>query len=117
MGRFIREAKSASALNHPNIRTIDEIGEFDNAHFIAAEFMNGKTLNKYTKDKSLNYDSVLEIAVQIASTLDEVHSARIVHPDIKSDNVMVLENGLAKILDFGIARLTQVQSNYFDRQF
>lgn len=105
MNRFVREAKSASALNHPNIITIHEIGEFDGTHFIATEFIDGKTLNEYVKGNSLNLKSFLEIAIQIASALDEAHSAGIVHRDIKPDNVMIRANGLAKILDFGIAKL------------
>ena len=107
MSRFVREAKSASALNHPNIITIHEIGEFDELHFIATEYIDGKTLNEYSKNDSLNLKSALEIAIQIASALDEAHSAGIVHRDIKPDNIMVRENGLVKILDFGIAKLTE----------
>ncbi len=106
MSRFVREAKSASALNHPNIITIHEITEFEATHFIATEFFDGKTLNEYAKTNPLNLKSALEIAIQIASALDEAHSARIVHRDIKPDNVMVRANGLVKILDFGIAKLS-----------
>ncbi|CAN5758563.1 hypothetical protein BH20ACI3_BH20ACI3_24840 [soil metagenome] len=106
MGRFVREAKSASALNHPNIITIYEIGESEGTHFIATEFIDGKTLNEYAKSKPFNLNSVLEIAMQIVSALDEAHSAGITHRDIKPDNVMVRSNGLAKILDFGIAKLS-----------
>ena len=106
MSRFVREAQSASALNHPNIITIYEIGESDGTHFIATEFIDGKTLNDYKKANPLNYKSALEIAIQVASALDEAHSAGIVHRDIKPDNVMVRSNGLAKILDFGIAKVT-----------
>lgn len=106
MSRFVREAKSASALNHPNILTIHEIGESDGTHFIATEFIDGKTLGDYAKINPLNYKSALEIAIQIASALDEAHSAGIVHRDIKPDNIMIRTNGLAKILDFGIAKLS-----------
>ena len=106
MSRFVREAQSASALNHPNIITIHEIGESDGIHFIATEFIDGKTLNDYKKANPLNYKSALEIAIQVASALDEAHSAGIVHRDIKPDNVMIRANGLVKILDFGIAKLT-----------
>lgn len=106
MSRFVREAKSASALNHPNILTIYEIGEAENIHFIAAEFIKGKTLNEYVKSHPLDVKSGLEIAVQIASALDEAHSAGIIHRDIKPDNVMIRENGLVKLLDFGIAKLS-----------
>ncbi len=106
MSRFVREARSASALNHPNIITIYEIGESNGTHFIATEFIDGKTLNEYAKTNSLNYKLVLEIAIQVASALDEAHAAGIVHRDIKPDNVMIRENGLVKILDFGIAKLS-----------
>ena len=106
MIRFVREAKSASALNHPNIITIHEINEFDGTHFIATEFIDGKTLNEYAKSKRLKSKSALKIAIQIASALDEAHSAGIVHRDLKPDNVMVRPNGLVKILDFGIAKLS-----------
>jgi eukaryotic-like serine/threonine-protein kinase len=105
MSRFVREAKSASALNHPNIITIYEIGESGGTPFIATEFIDGKTLNDYAKSNPLNYKSVLEIATQVASALDEAHQAGIVHRDIKPDNVMIRADGLVKILDFGIAKL------------
>ncbi len=106
MSRFVREAKSASALNHPNIITIHEIGESDGTHFIATEFIDGKTLGDYKQANLLNYKSALEIAIQVASALDEAHQAGIVHRDIKPDNIMIRANGLAKILDFGIAKLS-----------
>jgi len=106
MSRFVREAKAASALNHPNIITIHEIGEAGGTHFIATEFIDGKTLSAYAKSNSLNYKSTLEIAIQVASALDEAHQAGIVHRDIKPDNVMVRKNSLVKILDFGIAKLS-----------
>jgi serine/threonine protein kinase/Flp pilus assembly protein TadD len=107
MNRFVREAKSASALNHPNIITIHEIGESEGIHFIALEFIDGTTLHDYVKNNPLQLKNVLEIAIQIASALDEAHSAGIVHRDIKPDNVMVRANGLVKILDFGIAKLAE----------
>ena len=107
MNRFVREAKSASALNHPNIITIYEIGESDGTHFIATEFIDGKTLSDFAKANPLNIKSALEIAIQVASALDEAHAAGIVHRDIKPDNVMIRANGLVKILDFGIAKLAE----------
>ena len=106
MSRFVRVAQSASALNHPNIITIYEINKFENTHFIATEFINGKTLNEYARSNPLDYKSILEIAVQVASALQTAHVAGIVHRDIKPDNVMVRADGLAKILDFGIAKLS-----------
>jgi len=93
-------------LNHPNIITIYEIGESDGTHFIATEFIDGKTLNEYAKANPLSCKSALEIAIQVASALVEAHLAGIVHRDIKPDNVMIRSNGLAKILDFGIAKLS-----------
>ena len=116
MSRFVREAKSASALNHPNIITIYEIGDSNATHYIATEFIDGKTLNDYSKDNPLNYKSVLDIAIQVASALDEAHSAGIVHRDIKPDNIMVRSNGLVKILDFGIAKLSEKQTPEIDSE-
>ncbi|MGI8543574.1 MAG: protein kinase domain-containing protein [Aridibacter sp.] len=109
MTRFVREAQSASALNHPNIITIHEIGEFDGTNYIATEFIDGKTLDEYAKDNPLNLESALEIAIQTAAALEEAHEAGIVHRDIKPDNIMVRSNGLVKILDFGIAKLSEEQ--------
>jgi serine/threonine-protein kinase len=106
LNRFVQEAQSASALNHPNIITIHEIGETDNAQYIALEYIEGETLTVRLK-KKLKFNSALDIAAQIASALDAAHAAGIVHRDIKPDNVMVREDGLVKILDFGIAKLTE----------
>lgn len=107
--RFRLEAKAASALNHPNIITVYEIGDFEGAHFIATEFIDGVTLKNYPKSNSLNLKEILEIAIQIASRLDEAHSAGIVHRDIKPNNIMIRPNSLAKILDFGIAKLAETR--------
>jgi eukaryotic-like serine/threonine-protein kinase len=109
MNRFVREAKAASALNHPNIITIHEISESDGSHFIATEFIDGQTLSEYAKANQLKIKSVLDIAIQIASALDEAHQAGIVHRDIKPDNVMIRTSGLVKILDFGIAKLAEAR--------
>ncbi len=106
MRRFVREAKSASALNHPNIITIYEISQIKNTHFIATEYIAGETLHTYLKNQSVNLKTVLEIAIQTASALDVAHKAGIVHRDIKPENVMIRPDGLVKILDFGIAKLT-----------
>lgn len=107
MSRFVREAKSASALNYPNIITINEIDESDGTHFIATEFIEGETLQKHLKDDNFSLKSVLDIATQIASALQIAHSAGIIHRDIKPDNVMIRADGLVKILDFEIAELSQ----------
>ncbi|MDH3493996.1 MAG: serine/threonine protein kinase, partial [Acidobacteriota bacterium] len=106
LNRFIQEAQSASALNHPNIITIYEIDEADGVRYIALEYIDGETLTERLK-KKLKFDSAIDIATQIASALDAAHAAGIVHRDIKPDNVMVRKDGLVKILDFGIAKLTE----------
>jgi serine/threonine protein kinase len=107
MSRFVREAKSASALNHPNIITIHEIGEIDQIHFIATEYIEGETLHRRLKGQPLGLKSVLEIVIQIISALDAAHQAGIIHRDIKPENVMIRPDGLVKILDFGIAKLSE----------
>lgn len=108
--RFELEARSASALNHPNILTIHEIGEADGVRFIATEYVDGRTLKDVLRDGKLPIESVLEMAVQIGSALDEAHTAGIVHRDIKPDNVMVRPSGLVKILDFGVAKFLETGS-------
>jgi serine/threonine protein kinase/formylglycine-generating enzyme required for sulfatase activity len=107
MQRFVREAKSASSLNHPNIITIYEIGKTNNTHFIATEYIEGDTLRERLKGPRLNLKSALEIAIQVASALDAAHRTGIVHRDIKPENVMIRPDGLVKILDFGIAKLSE----------
>src|SRR5678816_3901126 len=108
MARFVREAKSASALNHPNIITIYEIGESEGINFIATEFIQGETLHKRLQHDALNLKTTLDAAIQITSALDAAHRAGIVHRDIKPDNIMIRPDGLVKILDFGIAKLSGV---------
>ena len=105
LARFIREAKAASALNHPNIITIYDIGETAGTHFIAYEFIDGQTLRELGSGYPQSIASVLDIGIQIATALVEAHRAGIIHRDLKPDNVMVRETGLVKLLDFGIARL------------
>ena len=106
MSRFVREAKSASALNHPNIITIHEIGEIDGLHFIATEYIEGETLKARLQTQSLSLKSTLDIALQVASALDAAHCAGIIHRDIKPDNIMVRSDGIVKVLDFGLLKLT-----------
>jgi serine/threonine-protein kinase len=111
MRRFRLEALAASALNHPNILTIYEIGEFEGANFITAEFVDGLTLRARMKAEALPTDLALDIAIQITSALAAAHAAGIIHRDIKPDNVMVRADGLVKVLDFGIAKFTQAEGN------
>ncbi len=106
MHRFLQEAKTASALNHPNIIVIHEIGEIDNTHFIATEFIEGETLRERLKRSAFTVNEILDVGIQIASALQAAHGARIVHRDIKPENVMVRPDGLVKVLDFGLAKLT-----------
>ena len=107
MRRFVQEAKAASALNHPNIITIYEIGVTGNQHFIAAEYINGETLHRRLRSGPMSLKSMLDISIQIASALQAAHEAKIVHRDIKPENVMVRPDGLIKVLDFGIAKVAE----------
>jgi len=105
--RFEQEASAASNLNHPNILTIHEVGVDDGRHYIATEFIDGSTLRRKAAAQPLEIAEILDIAVQVASALEEAHSAGIVHRDIKPDNIMVRRNGYVKVLDFGLAKLTE----------
>src|ERR1044072_6891023 len=107
--RFIQEAKAASALNHPHILTIYEIGMFDSSRFIATEFIEGRTLRERMK-AGMTLGDALEFSIQIASALSAAHAAGIVHRDIKPENVMVRHDGYVKVLDFGLAKLTAVET-------
>jgi serine/threonine-protein kinase len=107
MHRFIQEAKSASALNHPNIITIYEIGEAETVHFIATEFIDGVTIREHVLGQQMKLDEVLDIAVQVASALSAAHAAGIVHRDIKPENIMLRRDGYVKVLDFGLAKLVE----------
>ena len=105
--RFTQEAKAASALNHPNIITIYEIGQADDAHYIATEFIDGKTLRQHLQRHPLTVREVLDIAIQTAGALSAAHQAGIVHRDIKPENLMLRPDGYVKVLDFGLAKLTE----------
>ncbi|MBA4184813.1 MAG: serine/threonine protein kinase, partial [Acidobacteria bacterium] len=112
--RFIQEAKAASALNHPNILVIHEIGESEDAHYIVSEFIKGKTLREILKEKTLNLSEVLDIAIQIVNALTAAHEAHIVHRDIKPENIMIRPDGYVKILDFGLAKLVEQKTVGFE---
>src|SRR6266536_1415357 len=108
LGRFIQEAKAASALNHPNILTVYEIGEVDGKNYIATELIDGKTLRAHLTDKeSLPLNTILKIGVQVSEALSAAHQAGIIHRDIKPENIMLRKDGYAKVLDFGLAKLSE----------
>src|SRR5256886_3045614 len=107
LSRFKTEARAASALNHPNILTVYEIGTEGNRQFIATEFIEGATLRASLARGRINPHAALEIAVQVASALAAAHEAGVVHRDIKPENIMLRPDGYAKVLDFGIAKLTE----------
>src|SRR5947209_2879601 len=104
--RFEQEARAASALNHPNIITIHEIGRADSIQFIATEFIDGVTLRERMSGRALKLGEALDIAYQIASALAAAHAAGIIHRDIKPENIMLRRDGFVKVLDFGLAKLT-----------
>src|SRR5438093_8957873 len=107
MRRFVQEAKTASGLNHPNILTIYEIEQIDSVNFIATEFIDGVTLRRRMRNAPMKLREVLDVAVQIASALSAAHAANIVHRDIKPENTMLRRDGIVKVLDFGLAKLTE----------
>src|SRR5258708_11839555 len=109
MERFIREAKSAAALSHPNIAQIFEIGEHDGAHFIAMEFVEGVTLREKIHRERTELVKLLRYLQHAAEGLAKAHAVGIVHRDLKPDNVMITRDGHAKVLDFGLAKLVEPQ--------
>jgi serine/threonine protein kinase len=106
--RFVQEAKAASSLNHPNIITIYDIGSERDIDFVVMEYVAGKTLDQLIPRKGLRLNETLKVAIQMADALAKAHSAGIVHRDLKPTNVMVTDNGLVKVLDFGLAKLREV---------
>jgi eukaryotic-like serine/threonine-protein kinase len=115
MERFVREAKSAAALNHPHIAQVFEIGEHDGAHFIAMEFIDGITLGDKIHRERAELKSLLKVLQQVAEGLSKAHSAGIVHRDLKPDNIMITGDGFAKVLDFGLAKLVETSGPGLDQ--
>lgn len=109
--RFQQEAQAASALNHPNILTIHEVGQDDTLHFMATEYVEGETLREHISRARLTLRQVLDVAVQVASALAAAHNAGIVHRDIKPENVMLRTDGYVKVLDFGLAKLAEPKAS------
>ncbi|MFI5246934.1 MAG: protein kinase [Nitrospirales bacterium] len=109
--RFQQEAHAASALNHPNILTIHEIGQADSRYFMATEYIEGETLRQHMSRTRMKLREVLDVAMQVAGALAAAHQAGIIHRDIKPENIMVRTDGYVKVLDFGLAKLTEQQIN------
>lgn len=114
--RFEQEAFAASALNHPNILTIHEIGEIDGKHYIATEYIEGETLRHHIQLSRMKLREALDMMVQVASALSTAHQAGIIHRDIKPENIMIRPDGIVKVLDFGLAKLAERQSLTTDSQ-
>jgi serine/threonine protein kinase/Flp pilus assembly protein TadD len=116
MQRFVQEAKSASALNHPNIITIYEIGEVNGCQFIASEFIEGETLRQHFLHGRMAIGEILDVAAQIVGALSAAHEAGIIHRDIKPENIMLRPDGYIKVLDFGLAKLFEQEATQTDTQ-
>ena len=109
--RFQREARAASALNHPNIITIYDFGNENGRDYIASEFVEGRTLRHFVGSQDLTLNQILDVIIQVTSALEAAHAAGIVHRDIKPENIMLRPDGYAKVLDFGLAKLTEPESD------
>ena len=105
--RFQQEARAVVGLNHPNILTVYEIGEYDSSHYIASELIEGETLRQRLARGRMGLDEAIDVAIQVATALAAAHQAGIVHRDIKPENIMLRPDGYVKVLDFGIAKLAE----------
>jgi eukaryotic-like serine/threonine-protein kinase len=114
--RFEREAKAASATNHPNILTIYEIGQVEGLRFIATELVDGVTLRQAMRNDGMSIAESLSVAIQVAGALSAAHEAGVIHRDIKPENVMAPRNGIVKVLDFGLAKLTETNLPVMDSE-
>jgi len=112
--RFEQEAHAASALNHPNILTVYDVDQVEGLHFIASEYIAGKTLRQHITEANLSLSELLDVAIQVAGALSAAHEEGIVHRDIKPENIMLRPDGYVKVLDFGLAKLTEKQTTVTD---
>src|SRR5262245_24306471 len=112
--RFKQEARALSTLNHPNIVTIYEIGEVEDTHYIATEFIDGQTLRQQMNNEMISLRDAIDVATQVASALAVAHDSGVVHRDIKPENIMVRKDGLVKVLDFGLAKLAEAEADDTD---
>src|SRR5205085_658654 len=114
--RLQREARAATALNHPNIITIYDFGQENGRDYIASEFVEGSTLRDYVGSSGLTLNRILDVAIQVASALEAAHAAGIVHRDVKPENIMLRPDGYVKVLDFGLAKLSEPESGGDDAE-